>query len=58
MNGHSTYEALRHFADSYGLVAMAIVFMVLVAWPFRPGAKRHNDRAANLLFKDADDGES
>ena len=58
MNGHSTYEALRHFADSYGLVAMAIVFMVLVAWPFRPGAKRHNDRAANLIFKDADDGES
>ena len=58
MNGHSTYEALRHFADSYGLVAMAIVFLVLVAWPFRPGAKRHNDRAANLIFKDADDGES
>ena len=58
MSTHSTYEALRHFADSYGLVAMAIVFMVLVAWPFRPGAKRHNDRAANLIFKDADDGES
>ena len=58
MNGHSTYEALRHFADSYGLVAMAIIFLVLVAWPFRPGAKRHNDRAANLIFKDADDGES
>ena len=58
MNGHSTYETLRHFADSYGLVAMAIVFLVLVAWPFRPGSKRHNDRAANLIFKDADDGES
>jgi cytochrome c oxidase cbb3-type subunit 4 len=58
VNEHSTYETLRHFADSYGLVAMAIVFLVLVAWPFRPGAKRHNDRAANLIFKDSDDGES
>ena len=37
---------------------LAIIFLVLVAWPFRPGAKRHNDRAANLIFKDADDGES
>lgn len=56
MSDHSTYEALRHFADSWGLLAMLIVFLAFVAWPFRPGANRHNQDAANVIFKDdADD---
>ncbi|MDE8651280.1 cbb3-type cytochrome c oxidase subunit 3 [Novosphingobium album (ex Liu et al. 2023)] len=57
MSDHSTYEALRHLADSYGLAAMLIVFLVLVAWPFRPGARSRNDNAANMIFKDENDGE-
>ncbi|MFC0590458.1 cbb3-type cytochrome c oxidase subunit 3 [Novosphingobium aquiterrae] len=57
MNGTSTYDALRHFADSWGLAAMMVVFVVLVAWPFRPGAKRINDQAANMIFRGDDDGE-
>ncbi|MFM5885229.1 MAG: cbb3-type cytochrome c oxidase subunit 3 [Novosphingobium sp.] len=57
MNGPSTYDALRHFADSWGLAAMMVVFVVLVAWPFRPGAKCINDQAANMIFRGDDDGE-
>ena len=53
----SVYETLRHFADSYALVVMVAVFLTLCAWPFRPGAKRHNRAAAHLIFKDENDGE-
>jgi cytochrome c oxidase cbb3-type subunit IV len=49
---HSTYETLRHLADSWGLVAMAIVFLVLVAWPFRPSARSRNQSAATTIFED------
>lgn len=57
MSAHSTYELLRHLADSWGLVVMLVIFIGLVAWPFRPGARRHNDEAANLIFKDDNDGQ-
>ncbi len=53
----STYETLRHFADSYGLVVMVGVFVALCLWPLRPGARAHNEAAANMIFKDQDDGE-
>ena len=56
MSTHSTYETLRHFADSWGLLVMAIVFVLLAAWPFRPGAKKRNDAAANMIFKEDDHG--
>ncbi len=56
MNAHSTYEALRHFADSWGLLFMVLSFVVLCAWPFRPGAREANDQAANAIFKDDDNG--
>jgi len=56
MNPHSTYEALRHIADSWGLMAMVVVFLLLVLWPFRPGAKERHDDAANMIFKDENDG--
>ena len=57
MNAHSTYEALRHFADSWGLLVMLLVFLVLAAWPFRPGARHRNEDAANMIFKGDDNGE-
>ena len=56
MSAHSTYDALRHFADSWGLLAMVLVFAGLAAWPFRPGARRANDEAAHMIFKDDDNG--
>ena len=54
---HSTYETLRHFADSWGLLAMVLTFLTLVAWPFRPGARSANEAAKTMIFKDDGDGE-
>lgn len=56
MSVHSTYDALRHLADSWGLLGMSLVFLTLAAWPFRPGARAHHRDAANLIFKDENDG--
>ena len=57
MTDHSTYEFLRQMADSWGLLAMLICFLVLVLYPFRPGAKSRNHDAANAIFEDQNDGE-
>lgn len=53
----TTYEALRHFADSYALAAMFVLFLGLCLWPFRPGAQAHTQRAAQSIFEEPDDGE-
>lgn len=53
----SVYETLRHFADSYCLAAMMLVFVVLCAWPFLPGPRARADEAANSIFEGQDDGE-
>jgi cytochrome c oxidase cbb3-type subunit 4 len=50
------YEALRHFADSYALVAMVVVWLTFAGWAFRPGARERNHEAANMIFKDDDHG--
>ena len=52
----STYDVLRHLADSWGLVVMSLVFLGLCLWPFRPGAKDTNRAVASMIFeKDNDD---
>lgn len=51
------YSFLRELADSYGLIAMFIVFLILCAWPFRPGAQRDNNKAAQSIFEDNGDDE-
>ena len=53
----SFYDTLRHLADSHFLVGMFLVFLVLCAWPFRPGSKTSNRAAATSIFQDNDDGE-
>jgi cytochrome c oxidase cbb3-type subunit 4 len=41
------YEELRHFADSWGLLLLTVVFLGAVLWAIRPGArKRYVDQAA------------
>jgi cytochrome c oxidase cbb3-type subunit 4 len=47
-----TYDALRHFADSWGLVAMAMLYLLLVGWHFRPGAKQRSRDAVSMIFED------
>lgn len=53
----SDYETLRQFADSFGLLAMTLVFLGLCAWPFRPGARERNRQAALSILEDHEDGE-
>jgi cytochrome c oxidase cbb3-type subunit 4 len=50
MSDHSTYDALRHLADSWGLLIMALVFVTFAVWPFRPGAQSRNHEAATMIF--------
>ena len=53
----SCYDSRRHFADSYGLGVLFIIFITLCLWPFLPGSKARNNAAANSIFKDDHDGE-
>lgn len=49
------YDELRHLADSWGLVAMTVMFIIFVGWTFLPGQKSRMDEAATMIFKDSDD---
>ena len=51
------YELLRHFADSWALLAMLLVFIACVLWPFRRSLRDRNEAAANMIFEDENDGE-
>ena len=35
-----TYTAMRHFADSWGLLAMTLFFLAVVLFTLRPGARK------------------
>jgi cytochrome c oxidase cbb3-type subunit 4 len=50
------YEALRQFADSYGLALMAFVWLAFIGWAFRPGARHPSREAAHMIFEDKDHG--
>jgi cytochrome c oxidase cbb3-type subunit 4 len=56
MSDHSTYDLLRHLADSWGLLAMVLLWAGLALWAFRPGARTHHRDAATMIFKDENDG--
>lgn len=47
-----TYTAMRHFADSWGLLSMTLFFIVAAIFVFRPGSKASADEAANIPLKD------
>ncbi len=51
-----TYETLRHFADSWGLVAMVVLFLGFTGWAFRPGSREVSARVATMIFEDDDNG--
>lgn len=50
----STYDFLRHFADSWGLLAMFGFFAAVVIWAFLPGARKRQNDAANIPFRHDD----
>jgi cytochrome c oxidase cbb3-type subunit 4 len=47
-----TYTAMRHFADSWGLLAMAAFFVCAVVFALRPGSKQIAQEAADIPLKD------
>jgi len=51
-----TYESLRQFADSYGLLAMTLIWLGFIGWACRPGARKRSRDAANSIFEDRDNG--
>jgi cytochrome c oxidase cbb3-type subunit 4 len=46
------YTAMRHFADSWGLLAMALFFIGVLLFTLRPGGKKSADSAAQIPLKD------
>ena len=48
----STYEIMRHFADSWGLLGLTLVFLFVVAFVFRAGSRSHYDHAARIPLDD------
>lgn len=51
-----SYDALRSFADSWGLVLMGVAYLTFVGWVFLPRNRTRVNEASNMIFKDRDDG--
>lgn len=48
-----TYDAMRHFADSWGLLFMVTVFVFVILFVLlRPGASRIARDAASIPFNE------
>jgi cytochrome c oxidase cbb3-type subunit 4 len=47
-----TFETLQHFADSFGLVYMVVLFTGIVLFLLRPKAKAHARDAASIPLRD------
>ncbi len=50
-----SYNDLRHFADSWGLVFMGLTFLGLIGWTFLPGARDRHQSAATMIFDEERD---
>lgn len=48
----STYQAMRTFADSWGLLYMVIIFCGVVIYTLWPSRQKQMDDAANIPFKE------
>lgn len=47
-----TYTFMRQFADSWGLIGMALFFVGAVVFTLRPGGKLQADEAARIPLKE------
>jgi len=46
------YETFRHFADSWGLLYLFAIFVGVILFLLRPGAKQQAKDAANIPFNE------
>ncbi|MGL6043331.1 MAG: cbb3-type cytochrome oxidase subunit 3 [Sandaracinobacteroides sp.] len=51
------YEALRQFADSWGLLFMLATLVTILAWAYRPSARAAQDDARMIPFRDEEQGQ-
>ena len=49
------YDAMRHFADSWGLLYMLAIFVIVAVMLFLPGAGKRARAAAATPLSDVDD---
>lgn len=47
-----TYTAMRHFADSWGLLGMALFFVCVILFAFRPGSRGSAQDAARIPLRE------
>lgn len=47
-----TYTAMRHFADSWGLLGMTLFFVGVIFFTYRPGGKKLADEIARIPLKE------
>ena len=45
------YETFRHLSDSWGLIYMVAVFVIVALFVFRPGSKKQYEDAGNIPLK-------
>lgn len=50
-----TYSFLRELADSWVLLAMMIFYIAACLWSFRPSARKANEEAAGIPFRNDTD---
>lgn len=48
----STYESMRHFADSWAMLAMLVFFAAVILMVFLPGARRRAQEAAQIPLRE------
>jgi cytochrome c oxidase cbb3-type subunit 4 len=44
---------MRTFADSWGLLFMFIVFLIVIVRTFRPSARKAHEDASSIPFKES-----
>jgi cytochrome c oxidase cbb3-type subunit IV len=49
------YDAMRHFADSWGLLYMLAIFLIVAVMLFLPGAGKRARAAAAIPLSDEHD---
>jgi len=52
-----TYSALRAFADTWGLLAMVLLFVGIVLYTLRPGSKKTHDDIAQIPLRNDHPGD-
>jgi cytochrome c oxidase cbb3-type subunit 4 len=48
----SFYEAFRHFADSFGLILIFGLYLLLCGWHFLPRSRDGIEQAKNSIFQE------